>query len=51
MEIGEEIIWRLARHTMGEKVACGKVLQVPGDDDGGFARDGCREDVSIIGIR
>ncbi len=51
MEIGKKIIWRLAGHTMCEKVFCGKVLKVPGNDDGGFAGDGCREDMSIVGIR
>lgn len=51
IEIGEENIWRLAGHTVGEEVSRGKVLEVPGDDNGGFPRNSGCENISILRIR
>lgn len=33
MEIDQEIIWRLAGHSLGQEVSCRTNLKVPGDDD------------------
>lgn len=51
MELGQEIIRRLAGHAVRAEVLRWEIFQVPGYDDGGFPGDGGCEHMPIARIR